>query len=57
MYVTLDTDDSQAELCPVFPFCAQYLWWCGGLPVNVSFQLVISIIVFAWYVTLDTDDS
>ncbi len=53
----LDSDNSQAELRSIFPFCAQCLWWYGGLPVNISFKLFISIIVFIWYVILDINDS
>ena len=55
--MTLNTDNSQAKLYSIFLFCAQYLWWCDGLSVNVSFQLVISIFISTWYVTLDIDNS
>ena len=45
-YVTLNTDNNQAQLGFVFLLYTPYLLGYSGLPMNVSFQLVIFIIVF-----------
>ncbi len=45
----LDIDNNQVELHSVFLLYIQYLWWYGGLPVNVSFQ-VISITLSTLYI-------
>ncbi len=56
LYVTLDTIDSQAEVGSIFPLCPQYLWWCGSLSVNRSFEVIL-IIIFTWYMMFNTDNN